>query len=132
MAGSDWPGISYEDLKVKFCADYGVSSFIEWSELSDAERKRRGDIEWQRTLERFGKQPVPEPQAEILNYKTLYKVLKRDHYTCQRCGRRGSDAGVELEVDHKVPRARGGTNDMTNLWTLCKRCNRHKSARWSD
>lgn len=26
-------------------------------------------------------------------------------------------------TDHKVPRSMGGTNDISNLWVICNRCN---------
>ena len=54
-----------------------------------------------------------------------HKILKRDRFSCQACGARAPD--VELEVDHKVPVSRGGTNEESNLITLCKDCNRGKS-----
>lgn len=50
------------------------------------------------------------------------KVFKRDAYTCVYCGR----VGGKLEVDHIVPISRGGTNEMSNLATACRRCNRQK------
>lgn len=53
-------------------------------------------------------------------------VLKRDKYRCQLCGRSAKD-GVTLEIDHKVARAKGGTDVPANLWTLCFDCNRGKS-----
>src|SRR5688572_32098793 len=31
-----------------------------------------------------------------------------------------------LEIEHLVPRARGGTNDEPNLWLSCAICNSHK------
>lgn len=52
-----------------------------------------------------------------------FKVLKRDKFTCQYCGR----SGIELEIDHIVPVSKGGTNDIGNLITACKECNRGKS-----
>ena len=33
---------------------------------------------------------------------------------------------VELEVDHKIPVSRGGTDDEKNLITKCFNCNRGK------
>ncbi len=54
-----------------------------------------------------------------------YKILKRDRFTCQSCGARAPD--VELEVDHKIPVSKGGTDDELNLITKCKDCNRGKS-----
>lgn len=55
-------------------------------------------------------------------------VLKRDNFTCQICGRTISD-GAKLEVDHRVPVAKGGKSTMDNLWTLCFECNRGKSTK---
>ena len=48
-------------------------------------------------------------------------VFKRDNYCCVKCG-----STKNLEVDHKVPLANGGTNEMANLQTLCQDCNRRK------
>ncbi|MGB6924806.1 HNH endonuclease [Psychrobacter sp.] len=44
------------------------------------------------------------------------EIFLRDKYTCQVCGR----VGGELELDHIVNVARGGTDDDNNLQTLCK------------
>lgn len=57
----------------------------------------------------------------IPNY-IRFQVFKRDKFTCQYCGR----SGVELEVDHITPVANGGANDIDNLITACKDCNRGK------
>ena len=50
-------------------------------------------------------------------------VFKRDNYRCVNCG-----STKNLEVDHKVPLANGGTNEMANLQTHCRDCNRRKGA----
>ncbi len=55
-------------------------------------------------------------------------VLNRDNYKCVFCGR--SSKKVELEVDHIVPFSKGGSNDISNLQTLCFDCNRGKGARY--
>ena len=34
---------------------------------------------------------------------------------------------VDLEVDHELPKSRGGSNDLANLLGLCSNCNRRKS-----
>ena len=36
---------------------------------------------------------------------------------------------ARLEVEHVIPRARGGADDESNLWLSCPLCNRHKSDR---
>lgn len=59
-----------------------------------------------------------------------FEVFKRDHFTCQYCGRKSPE--VILEVDHIVPVAEGGTNDIINLVTSCRDCNRGKGKRKLD
>jgi predicted HNH restriction endonuclease len=49
------------------------------------------------------------------------KVLERDGYRCRRCNT--NLRGVFYrEVHHIVPLARGGTNHMSNLSSLCSDC----------
>ena len=62
--------------------------------------------------------PVPK--------RLRFIVMRRDRYRCQLCGLTQAD-GVQLEVDHKVPVAKGGKTDADNLWTLCHPCNNGKS-----
>jgi 5-methylcytosine-specific restriction endonuclease McrA len=53
-----------------------------------------------------------------------YRVLRRDRFRCQICGRSpAKDLGVELHVDHIVPWSKGGQNTEENLRTLCSKCN---------
>lgn len=60
-----------------------------------------------------------------LKKKRKSVVLARDGYRCQYCGLTRADGAI-LEVDHKVPRARGGSDRMSNLITSCRDCNRSK------
>ena len=53
-----------------------------------------------------------------------FLVFKRDSFTCQYCGRKSPEA--ELECDHVIPRARGGSDEAENLITSCYDCNRGK------
>jgi hypothetical protein len=55
------------------------------------------------------------------------RALKRDRYACTYCGVAGTDA--ELEIDHIVPAAQGGSNHVSNLTTACRRCNQAKGAK---
>lgn len=50
-----------------------------------------------------------------------FAVLTRDNFTCQYCGAKAPF--VKLHVDHIVPRALDGSNDMGNLITACSECN---------
>ena len=66
-------------------------------------------------------------ERKQLSKKIRFEVFKRDKFTCQYCGRSAPD--VVLEVDHMIPVANGGSNDIMNLITSCKDCNRGKGAR---
>jgi hypothetical protein len=69
----------------------------------------------------------------VLAHKILYQqgvnygyantkayVLTRDNYTCQHCGGKSKDP--RLEVHHLVFRSQQGSDDESNLLTLCKTC----------
>ena len=53
-----------------------------------------------------------------------HQVFQRDGYRCRECGATNKQA--RLHVDHIKPVAKGGTNDLSNLQTLCEDCNRAK------
>ena len=67
------------------------------------------------------------PKTKVSSY-LRYTILERDNFRCQLCGKSARE-NVELEVDHKLPSSRGGSNDAFNLWTLCKACNSGESDR---
>jgi 5-methylcytosine-specific restriction endonuclease McrA len=51
-------------------------------------------------------------------------VYIRDDWTCGYCDRDLQYVGVgECELDHLIPRSRGGTHDTRNLILVCVRCN---------
>jgi len=68
------------------------------------------------------------PTRKGISPKLRVTVFDRDNYKCQICGKTIED-GVDLHVDHKIPVAHGGTNDLDNLQTLCSECNIGKGAR---
>ena len=55
-------------------------------------------------------------------HNTRAYVLARDRYTCQCCKGRNKD--TRLEVHHIVFRSDGGSDDESNLITLCSRCHK--------
>ena len=58
-----------------------------------------------------------------INYgfaNTKAYVLNRDNYTCQYC--KGKSKNNKLEVHHIIFRRNGGSDEETNLITLCKTC----------
>ena len=64
-------------------------------------------------------------KRKALTKSVRFEVFKRDSFKCQYCGRSAPD--VILEVDHIVPVAKGGGNDLLNLITSCRDCNSGKS-----
>jgi len=54
-----------------------------------------------------------------------HEVHMRDNFKCTECGKGNSEES--LEVDHIIPISKGGTDELFNLRTLCKTCNREKS-----
>ena len=63
---------------------------------------------------------------EGISLKLRFEIFRRDKYKCQICGASTNEENVKLEIDHKIPVAKRGTNDLSNLWTLCFKCNRGK------
>lgn len=61
---------------------------------------------------------IPIPQ-EVRKY-----VFSRDKYQCQSCGQ--TNLETNLTIDHIIPLALGGQNDISNLQTLCFSCNQQK------
>lgn len=59
-------------------------------------------------------------------WRLRFRIMQRDNGRCRICGRTAAD-GVQLDVDHIVPVARGGGNEESNLWVLCQPCNGGKS-----
>lgn len=51
-------------------------------------------------------------------------IFSRDAYQCQSCGK--TQRETQLTIDHIIPLARGGQNDISNLHTLCRFCNQQK------
>ncbi|MHB1099893.1 MAG: homing endonuclease associated repeat-containing protein [Burkholderiales bacterium] len=59
-----------------------------------------------------------------------YAVLNRDRFKCTLCGASPATSTIcRLHVDHIIPLARGGSNQIENLRTLCEGCNLGKGAR---
>lgn len=56
-----------------------------------------------------------------------YLVLKLANGRCALCGASVKD--TPIDIDHIIPRSKGGSNDITNLQALCDRCNRAKRNR---
>jgi ATP adenylyltransferase len=56
-----------------------------------------------------------------------YEIMKQAKFRCELCGISAEEKA--LEVDHIVPRSKGGSDEMDNLQSLCYSCNAEKSNR---
>ena len=58
---------------------------------------------------------------------TRHNIFERDRNTCQYCGKRFDRR--ELNLDHVIPRDRGGTTTWENIVCACIPCNTRKANR---
>ncbi len=70
---------------------------------------------------RAAPRPSDEPRISL---RLRAQVLAPQR--CAQCGRTPLEDGVKLVIDHRVPRAWGGTTEPENLQPLCQDCNAGK------
>lgn len=109
------PAINKKDLFFEICDECG--SFI------PAGRKKRGLTtcspkcnadKWDRIKEEERKAKGIRP----VFWETFkFECFRRDNYTCQECGSK-----EKLECHHIKPVCNMGTNELSNLITLCHKC----------
>jgi 5-methylcytosine-specific restriction enzyme A len=65
---------------------------------------------------------MPEKSKRISLPKEVREyVFVRDNHQCRGCGQT-----TNLTIDHIIPLATGGSNDISNLQALCGSCNSQK------
>jgi 5-methylcytosine-specific restriction endonuclease McrA len=108
---------------------FSTYSFREWCDVSS--RAEDGDVA--RTISIRIRIPriilllffdrIPSKEVRF----TRQNVFDRDRNTCQYCGQRFDRR--DLNIDHVVPRQRGGLTTWTNVVCSCVACNRRKGSR---
>lgn len=68
--------------------------------------------------------PKKKPRTHLSD-KDWTRVVAHYNGFCATCGSVADEDG--FQQDHKVPRDRGGTDDLTNWQPLCESCNNAKS-----
>jgi len=79
---------------------------------------------------RFDTQKMQDPdivgiqyqQGQLQGYLVREYVLQKWQRRCSYCGA----SGIPLQLEHIVPKARGGSNRVTNLALACEPCNTRK------
>ena len=79
-----------------------------------------------RRVDRKTYQRLASAERGVLTDSMRYDVMKRDGFRCVLCGMSSKDGAI-LHVDHIIPVSKGGKTVMSNLRTLCERCNLGKS-----
>ncbi len=81
-------------------------------------------------LVRFDPQKIQNPeisgteyqQGELAGYEVREYLLEKYDRTCQYCSVRN----IPLEVEHIIPKSKGGSNRVSNLTLSCRKCNEKK------
>lgn len=86
------------------------------------------DVLYSQVEEFLYKRSNQKIQRSLMTPELRQQILRRDNWTCQRCGNSiYKEPNLLLEVDHIIPISKGGKTEPSNLQTLCWKCNRSKS-----
>lgn len=94
---------------------------IQISRSKASKKWERNNKEWIKEYAR--KYRLEHPEKTPLRQR--FEILKRFNFKCQYCGRNSQES--VLEIDHIVPKAKGGLNKNENLTVACRECNVGKS-----
>lgn len=118
------------DVNIRFVASYtspqGRKHYERSISYTLSEMESLISAGQQRSAQRANWQAQIKSERSKMSESLRYDVLRRDGYRCRICGATASD-GVKLHVDHIIPVSKGGKTTLSNLQTLCERCNRGKS-----
>lgn len=67
---------------------------------------------------------VEYQQGTLEGYTVREYLLYKHNHICQYC--KGASKDPVLEIEHIIPKSRGGNNSLNNLTLSCKTCNRDK------
>ena len=84
-----------------------------------------------RLEERAASRPAASLRTRISS-KTEAEAYSRFGNRCAMCGQSPAEDGIRLVLDHKIPLAWGGANDLDNLQPLCVRHNHGKQAHFAS
>lgn len=71
---------------------------------------------------------VEYQQGELQGYEVREYLLEKWHRKCAYCGK----TGTPLEIEHIVPKSRGGSNRVSNLTIACHTCNQAKGKQTAE
>jgi hypothetical protein len=77
--------------------------------------------------EEFTETAEPRRRGRYIPFNVKIRVIRRDNYTCQVCGKHLLEN--EVEFDHAIPISKGGSSEEYNIRLTCFGCNRDKNDR---
>lgn len=121
----------YQGIARAVDAQYQTFDFESWAALSVALHDDTLGLVGRamrvpRVILLLGYDRVPKRHVRF----SRFNIFSRDRNTCQYCGR--TLPRSELNLDHVVPRAQGGTSVWENVVCSCLSCNRKKGGRSPD
>ena len=109
---------------------YQTFGFDEWRDLSQEEEEGPDFIHSLNFRIRVPKiivlmvfDKLPRKEVKL----TRQNIFMRDHFHCQYCNKKFDR--TELNIDHVVPRSRGGKTTWDNVVCSCIKCNTRKGNR---
>ena len=116
----------YQDVAHAVDQEYRTFDFASWSALGPADEAIglvNAAIRVPRVILLRAYDRMPRRHVRF----SRYNVFLRDQNRCQYCARQLPRG--ELNLDHVVPRSRGGASVWENVVCSCHRCNRVKGGR---
>ena len=110
--------------------DYRTLDFQQWRDLSEASPDPEGSVSTvsfrirvPRVILLMGFDRFPKKEVKF----TRHNLFERDRNTCQYCGKTFDRR--DLNLDHVIPRDRGGPTTWENIVCSCIPCNTRKANR---
>lgn len=118
----------YQGIAHAVNAQYQTFDFQSWSELSisvhdDSVGMVDRAIRVPRVILLLTYDRVPKRQVRF----SRFNIYGRDRNMCQYCAKRFPRS--EINIDHVIPRSRGGASTWENVVCSCHACNRRKGGR---
>lgn len=67
---------------------------------------------------------VEYQRGELYGFEISEYLRERTNFKCAYCGKEGTKE--KLEIEHIIPKSRGGSNRVNNLTLACHKCNQKK------
>src|ERR1035437_3010180 len=100
-----------------------VNKFRKFSNISSISVERvKFDMQLMRNPEISG---IEYQQGELQGYNVREYLLEKYNRKCAYCSREN----LPLQIEHIIPKAKGGSNAVNNLTLACKDCNIDKGSR---